>query len=596
MDVSGSEEEEKNDEEIDVLSPNFNPLKALYASNVTLPVADASIFNNLAEYERFMSKDEEETKGQEQKCAPPSRRALERRHLEHMREKEKELPRSTYQQRKMFQLNVISRMESEHTKESPLDLLRQCVEKRCKVRVCIRSFKGLRSICIGYLVAFDKIWNMALTDVVEIYKRPSTGKRFHHEEKVTYSMIMSNLNPPPKKPDPPKPSEQEQKGAGGKKRAKECKFCRIKHEALMEQRAASDSRDTEASQDWSNSESSSSGTDEYSSTEESESDGEKEVDKVKMEKARRKQKTPRRPSRLCPNGHERLRTQSRRPQSSKSDDSQSSKKDFSGANVAAESTSKISTSSVAKRMTLESSDSLWTAASSSGPRLAEGAGKSTKEGASVKESVSMATASTRESKTSSAKAKNSSSSNLSDTRKSDLLLSRMTTSATNQESSTLSSHTSTTASSTSKTSSTPSSVSKQTSKSRTSSAPSRSSSSKKSTASSSSLSQAFSKTLTIGREPVKLTDVKSQDGKETKTMKEVVHLDPKTGKRLIQPEEFKRRHVNQLFIRGDQVVLVSVDSDMVEVDLKKAAEKSEEKSSVEGRKGVKQSHVSFSWS
>lgn len=78
MDVSGSEEEVKNDEEIDVLSPNFNPLKALYASSVKIPVADASIFNNLAEYERFMNKDEEEKKAQEQKCAPPSRRALER--------------------------------------------------------------------------------------------------------------------------------------------------------------------------------------------------------------------------------------------------------------------------------------------------------------------------------------------------------------------------------------------------------------------------------------------------------------------------------------------------------------------------------------
>ena len=31
------------------------------------------------------------------------------------------------------------------------------------------------------------------------------------------------------------------------------------------------------------------------------------------------------------------------------------------------------------------------------------------------------------------------------------------------------------------------------------------------------------------------------------------------GKIMIRPEDFQRRHVNQLFVRGDNVVLVSVD-------------------------------------
>ena len=37
----------------------------------------------------------------------------------------------------------------------------------------------------------------------------------------------------------------------------------------------------------------------------------------------------------------------------------------------------------------------------------------------------------------------------------------------------------------------------------------------------------------------------------------------KCGKLKIKPEEFKRRHINQLFIRGDNVVLVSVESNLL---------------------------------
>ncbi|XP_041474373.1 uncharacterized protein LOC121423140 [Lytechinus variegatus] len=576
MNVSGGGEAEKKDEEIDVLSPNFNPLKALYASNVALPVSEVSVFNNLAEYERFMSKSGEEPKAQEQNCAPLSRRALERRHLEHMREKEKLLPKSTSHKKNV---NVLSRMESHETRESPLDLLRQCVEKRCKVRVCIRSFKGLRSICIGYLVAFDKIWNMALSDVVEIYKRPSTGKRFHHEEKVTYSMIMSNLNPPPpKKPDPPKPSAQEQKATDARKRAKECKFCRIKHEALMEERARRDLQEAEVAQDQSASESSSSDTDEYSTTDDSECEG--GMEKGNMKKGGKKLKMPKKISGLCPNGHRTPRIHSQRLQSSKCGDSKSGK----DSSICKAGSTAKTLSSVNKKITPESSDSLWTSASSSHSSLTERDRVSTKDGVSVKEEVSQLTAPTRESKIS-AKAKSSLSSaslNMSDTRKSDLLLSRMTTPATKQESSfagsTLSSHTIT--SSTSETSSAPSAASRK-------SAPPQKIT-KSSTVTSSSLSQAFSKSLKIGRQSEKPKDTKSREDQE-----EVVHLDPKTGKRLIQPEEFKRRHVNQLFIRGDQVVLVSVESDMVVVDLKKAVEKLEAKSSAKSKK--KENELPLAW-
>lgn len=38
--------------------------------------------------------------------------------------------------------------------------LYRCVEERIRVKVHVRTFKGLRGVCSGFVVAFDKFWNM----------------------------------------------------------------------------------------------------------------------------------------------------------------------------------------------------------------------------------------------------------------------------------------------------------------------------------------------------------------------------------------------------------------------------------------------------
>ena len=43
---------------------------------------------------------------------------------------------------------------------SPLGELHRCIREGVKVNVHIRTFKGLRGVCTGFLVAFDKFWNM----------------------------------------------------------------------------------------------------------------------------------------------------------------------------------------------------------------------------------------------------------------------------------------------------------------------------------------------------------------------------------------------------------------------------------------------------
>ncbi|CAL1543371.1 unnamed protein product [Lymnaea stagnalis] len=73
-------------------------------------------------------------------------------------------------EKKTKQRNVFSRMEAI---SGPISLLKRCVEERLHVRVKTRAAVSVRSICRGYIVAFDKYFNMAMIDVDEIYKRPA---------------------------------------------------------------------------------------------------------------------------------------------------------------------------------------------------------------------------------------------------------------------------------------------------------------------------------------------------------------------------------------------------------------------------------------
>lgn len=44
--------------------------------------------------------------------------------------------------------------------KGPAGVLRRCLEEYLKVKVWIRSHRFVRGFCIGYLVAFDRHWNL----------------------------------------------------------------------------------------------------------------------------------------------------------------------------------------------------------------------------------------------------------------------------------------------------------------------------------------------------------------------------------------------------------------------------------------------------
>ncbi|NXV83327.1 LSM11 protein, partial [Atlantisia rogersi] len=76
---------------------------------------------------------------------------------------------------------------------SPLGELHRCVRDGIKINVHIRTFKGLRGVCTGFLVAFDKFWNMALTDVDETYRKPVMGRAFYAEPQLTLTRLFDRL-------------------------------------------------------------------------------------------------------------------------------------------------------------------------------------------------------------------------------------------------------------------------------------------------------------------------------------------------------------------------------------------------------------------
>ncbi|XP_069755139.1 U7 snRNA-associated Sm-like protein LSm11 [Narcine bancroftii] len=194
----GSESEAVEGGPLDVGSPRFDPYLALYSPQPPpLPFPDVRTFNNVAEYESFLRR-RPRAPGSAQgrsrsRRAPPAGPDHER--IERLRKlmvaqpsgEEKPRPR----RRDRVPKNVITRMSLHEG--SPLGELHRCVQDRIKISVHIRTFKGLRGVCSGFLVAFDKFWNMALVDVDEAFRKPILGKAFYNEPILTVGRLFDRI-------------------------------------------------------------------------------------------------------------------------------------------------------------------------------------------------------------------------------------------------------------------------------------------------------------------------------------------------------------------------------------------------------------------
>lgn len=68
---------------------------------------------------------------------------------------------------------VLERMKEA---EGPLGGLRKLLEQGTKARVWTRGVQGVRGVATGFIVAFDKHWNLAMKDVEEQFTRRRTSK------------------------------------------------------------------------------------------------------------------------------------------------------------------------------------------------------------------------------------------------------------------------------------------------------------------------------------------------------------------------------------------------------------------------------------
>ncbi|XP_074530682.1 U7 snRNA-associated Sm-like protein LSm11 [Halichoeres trimaculatus] len=190
-------------EKTDVCSDKFDPLLALYSPTVPLPFPNVKCFNNVSAYESFLkggrgrAKPENVEKKRQKAMkgvADPERIARLKSLMVNNPVKESEEGESSStprRRRQKTQKNVLTRMPL--CKGSPLGELYRCVQERIRVKVHIRTFKGLRGVCSGFVVAFDKFWNMAMVDVDETYREPLFGEALYHEKALTISRLFEKL-------------------------------------------------------------------------------------------------------------------------------------------------------------------------------------------------------------------------------------------------------------------------------------------------------------------------------------------------------------------------------------------------------------------
>ncbi|XP_035016741.1 U7 snRNA-associated Sm-like protein LSm11 [Hippoglossus stenolepis] len=192
-------------DKVDVCSERFDPLLALYSPTVSLPFPNVKCFNNVAAYESFLKGGRGRAKPEnvEKKRLKALKGAVDPERIDRLKklmvnnpvpegeegESSGSAPRS--RKRNKPQKNVLTRMPL--CKGGPLGELYRCVEERVRVKVHIRTFKGLRGVCSGFVVAFDKFWNMAMVDVDETYREPLLGEAFYHEKALTITRLFEKL-------------------------------------------------------------------------------------------------------------------------------------------------------------------------------------------------------------------------------------------------------------------------------------------------------------------------------------------------------------------------------------------------------------------
>ncbi|KAK7071131.1 U7 snRNA binding [Halocaridina rubra] len=160
-------------------SKSFDPAQALASLDVNLPVEDAEEYENLQSFRSAVHKQQCHVERNIPGVSGPGGVPLQRVAAVPIdRNFTPDQGPIRGRGRKRVR-NVLTRMDE---MQGPLALLRQCRENNIRIKVYTRNHSEIRGILTGYIVAFDKHWNLALRDVDEIFqkklrcKTPALGK------------------------------------------------------------------------------------------------------------------------------------------------------------------------------------------------------------------------------------------------------------------------------------------------------------------------------------------------------------------------------------------------------------------------------------
>ncbi|OXU19310.1 hypothetical protein TSAR_007283 [Trichomalopsis sarcophagae] len=158
-------EDTSSGDSTDICSEKFDSLKALYSDKVLVPVPEAPIFDNLSKFESVVLKGQVIKPSEESKRKNREETSSSRRFLPH------QVPIKTSnseRQQRYSEKNVLSRMPKAL---GPLGVLFQYMENRIRVKVYTRNANGIRGHVEAYVAAFDRHWNLALEDCLELWTR-----------------------------------------------------------------------------------------------------------------------------------------------------------------------------------------------------------------------------------------------------------------------------------------------------------------------------------------------------------------------------------------------------------------------------------------
>eukprot|EP00088_Acartia_fossae_P041961 TRINITY_DN4392_c0_g1_i12.p1 TRINITY_DN4392_c0_g1~~TRINITY_DN4392_c0_g1_i12.p1 ORF type:complete len:237 (-),score=51.75 TRINITY_DN4392_c0_g1_i12:821-1531(-) len=175
-----------DDSKLDPASSDFDPKFAIYSDkDVEGAKEEAKPFNDIEECIKAFNTERREMKNQDnaeiiagagpvkyERCFAPEQMMV-----------------PTNRGKKFRDVTV--RMEA--FRAGPLGQLREWKEEKVRVKVWTRALDQIRGYAIGFVAAFDKHWNLALTDVDEQFQRRRTRNTWCPDRKLKRKYLPSDL-------------------------------------------------------------------------------------------------------------------------------------------------------------------------------------------------------------------------------------------------------------------------------------------------------------------------------------------------------------------------------------------------------------------